>query len=451
MEELYSIQAISPLDGRYAKKVNALGQYFSEFGLIRYRIEVEVEWLITLSLNDQIDALAPFSEKEQQALRDIYEKLTPENAQKVKEIEKTTNHDVKAIEYYINDELKELKLEHAIQMVHFACTSEDINNLSYALMLKNGLEKVMIPRAEEILKKLQDKAEDYKQVPMVSRTHGQLASPTTMGKEWANVSARLERQLNTMKQQQFLGKINGAVGNFNAHQVSYPEIDWKAFSADFVESLGLTWNPFTTQIEPHDYLAEVFHNWMRWNTILLDFDKDIWGYISMEAFKQIPVAGQTGSSTMPHKVNPIDFENSEGNLGLANAMFDHLAVKLPISRWQRDLTDSTVLRNIGVAFGYSLLAIDSTLKGISKIAINEEKLKNELAGSWEVIGEALQTVMRRYKIPEPYEKIKELTRGKKVDAEVLRDFVEKLDLPDEVKAELKKLTPLEYIGLADQF
>lgn len=451
MEDLYSIQAISPLDGRYSKKVNALGKYFSEFGLIRYRIQVEIEWLIALSLNETIDALPAFSESAQKELRSIYLELTPEKAQKVKDIEKTTNHDVKAVEYYINDCLKDQGKEHAIPMVHFACTSEDINNLSYALMLKNGLDDVMIPKAEATLKLIKNKAEEFKNASMVSRTHGQLASPTTMGKEWANVGARLERQLNGMKQQQILGKINGAVGNFNAHQVSYPEIDWKSFSAEFVEGLGLTWNPFTTQIEPHDYLAEAFHNWMRWNTILLDFDRDIWGYISMEGFRQIPVAGQTGSSTMPHKVNPIDFENSEGNLGLANAVFDHLAIKLPVSRWQRDLTDSTVLRNIGVAFGYSLLAMDSTLKGISKIAINEEKLKAELADSWEVIGEALQTVMRRYQIPEPYEKIKELTRGKKVDADVLRSFVEKLDLPEDVKKELKELTPLEYIGLANQF
>ncbi|MGK0290285.1 MAG: adenylosuccinate lyase [bacterium] len=447
-----SMLALSPLDGRYSSKVEELQQYFSEYALIKYRIKVEIEWLIALSLEDKIENVAPFDDAFQKKLRDIYETLTPKKAEQVKEIEKTTNHDVKAVEYYINSNLEKLGRAELNTMVHFACTSEDINNLSYSLMVNDAVQNVMIPQFEDVLKKLHEKSEAYKKVPMLSRTHGQTASPTTMGKEFRNVYARLERQLGQLKKQEILGKINGAVGNFNAHVISFPEVDWQAFSKGFVESLGLTWNPWTTQIEPHDFLAEVFQNIARWNTIVLDFDRDIWSYISIGAFRQIPVPGQTGSSTMPHKVNPIDFENSEGNLGLANAVLEHLAMKLPISRWQRDLTDSTVLRNIGIAFGYSVLAYKATLKGLSKLAINDDLLLDELSNSWEVIGEAIQTVMRRYSIPSAYEKMKELTRGKAITPEAFAKFIDNLkELPEDVKEELKKLRPDTYLGTAAQF
>lgn len=451
MEQLYFLQAVSPLDGRYQDKVKSLQQYFSEYALIKYRIHVEIEWLIALAKEPKIDNLTPFSEEQESALRDIYRTITPEQALKVKEIESVTNHDVKAIEYYINEKLDELGLEELKTMVHFACTSEDINNLAYALMLYYAQKEAIIPQCEELLEEIVKKSKEYRAVPMLSRTHGQMASPTTMGKEFHNVAERLRRQLELMKKQEYLGKINGAVGNFNAHLVSFPDINWKLFARNFVESLGLTWNHATTQIEPHDYMAEVFHQFIRWNTIVLDFDRDIWAYISNEAFTQIPVKNQVGSSTMPHKVNPIDFENSEGNLGLANAVFEHLAIKLPVSRWQRDLTDSTVLRNVGVAFGYSMIAYKATLKGLGKLAINQDKLLEELDNSWLVLGEALQTVMRRYNIPQAYEKLKDLTRGKEVDQKKLQEFVETLDLPADAKAELKQLTPSGYIGYAQEF
>ncbi len=451
MEPQFEISAISPLDGRYHSKIKELNQYTSEYGLIRYRIQVEVEWLIALSRLNEFDCLQPFEEKTIEDLRRIYLDFTPEKALKVKEIESITNHDVKAVEYYINEQLKSLGMEGVSAMVHFACTSEDINNLSYGLMLRNLLISTVIPLCENLLDEIRKKAEEYRSVPMMSRTHGQPASPTTMGKEFYNVAERLARQLSQIKSQPVLGKINGAVGNFNAHLVSFPDIDWRAFGQKFVESLGLTWNPATTQIEPHDYMAEIFHQFIRWNTILLDFNRDIWSYISLEAFRQIPVEGQVGSSTMPHKINPIDFENSEGNLGLANAIFDHLAAKLPVSRWQRDLTDSTVLRNTGVGFGYSLIAYKATLKGLGKLAINTEKLEIELQDAWLLLGEALQTVMRRYAISEPYEKLKELTRGKEVNKEILENFINSLDLPEKVKEELKSLTPLNYLGYAKEF
>jgi adenylosuccinate lyase len=451
MTGIQSVQAISPLDGRYQDKVDSLSQFCSEYALIKFRTQVEIEWLIKLSLHPDIDCIDPFNESEQKNLRTIYQNLTPEEALRVKKIEAVTNHDVKAVEYYINDKLQEMNLEKASAMVHFACTSEDINNLSYGLILLNLLNEVVFPLCEEVLSAIRKKSEEYRQAAMLSRTHGQPATPTTMGKEFHNTAERLQRQLDQMKKQPILGKMNGAVGNFNAHLVSFSQVDWQAFGKDYVAGLGLEWNPATTQIEPHDYMAEIFHQFIRWNTILLDFDRDLWSYISIEAFTQIPVKEQVGSSTMPHKINPIDFENSEGNLGLANALFEHLAAKLPVSRWQRDLTDSTVLRNIGVGFGYSVIAYKATLKGLSKLALNEAKLERELSGSWLILGEALQTVMRKYEIPEPYEKLKALTRGKAVDQQVLQDFIETLDLPDEVKKELKELTPNSYLGLADKY
>lgn len=451
MDNLSSIQAISPLDGRYSSKVEELKAYCSEFALIKYRTEVEIEWLIALAAHPGIDCISPFDPETQSRLRQIYQTFSPPEAVKVKEIERITNHDVKAVEYYINEKLEELGLSSLSGMVHFACTSEDINNLSHGLILLHAIKDVVLPVCESVLSAIREKAEAYRHVPMIARTHGQPATPTTMGKEFFNVAERLQRQLLQMQQQEILGKINGAVGNFNAHLVSFPDVEWKKFSRDFVESLGLSWNPATTQIEPHDYMAEIFHQFIRWNNILLDFDRDIWSYISINAFKQIPVKGQVGSSTMPHKINPIDFENSEGNLGIANALFEHLAAKLPISRWQRDLTDSTVLRNIGVGFGYSILAYKATLNGLSKLAVNEEKMAAELEESWLILGEALQTVMRRYQIPEPYEKLKALTRGKAVDQEILTDFIDSLTLPENVKDSLKNLTPQAYLGYAREF
>ncbi len=451
MENAFEVQAISPLDGRYHSKVKELNQHCSEFALIRYRVQVEIEWLITLAQNPAIDCIQPVNKTEIESLKKIYLEFSPEDALKIKDIEHITNHDVKAVEYFINDKLKALTLERMIPMVHFACTSEDINNLSYGLMLKRLLKDFIIPLCEKVIDEISRKAEEYRKIPMMARTHGQPASPTTMGKEFHNVAERLKRQLKQLNNQPVLGKINGAVGNFNAHLVSFPGIDWREFGKGFVESLDLEWNSATTQIEPHDYMAEIFHKFVRWNSILIDFDRDIWSYISTEAFIQIPIKGQVGSSTMPHKINPIDFENSEGNLGIANAIFEHLAAKLPISRWQRDLTDSTVLRNIGVGFGYSVIAYKATLKGLSKLKINEKKLEEELSNAWLLLGEALQTVMRKYQIPEPYEKMKALTRGKTVDQKTLVEFVDTLELPDNVKEELKKLTPQTYLGYAQDF
>ncbi|MBU2514899.1 adenylosuccinate lyase [bacterium] len=451
MEKAFEIQAISPLDGRYHSKVKELNEHCSEFALIRYRVQVEIEWLIALAQNPAIDCIEAINDQQIASLRKIYRMFTPEDALKIKDIEHVTNHDVKAVEYFINDKLKALSQEQMIPMVHFACTSEDINNLSYGLMLKGLLGDIVIPLCKEVINEIRKKADEYRKIPMMARTHGQPASPTTMGKEFFNVAARLERQLSQICNHRALGKINGAVGNFNAHLVSFPEFNWRGFGKNFVESLGLEWNPATTQIEPHDYMAEIFHNFVRWNTILLDFDRDIWSYISTEAFIQIPVKNQVGSSTMPHKINPIDFENSEGNLGIANAIFEHLAAKLPISRWQRDLTDSTVLRNIGVGFGYSIIAYKATLKGMSKLKVNSKKLEQELSNAWLLLGEALQTVMRKYNIPEPYEKMKALTRGKAVDQKTLVEFVDTLELPDAIKEDLKKLTPQTYLGYAQDF
>ena len=447
--DLSSISALSPVDGRYGSKTAALRPYFSEFGLIYNRVLVEVRWLQCLAAHPQITEVSPLSAKANALLENLIESFNETAAQRVKDIESTTNHDVKAVEYYIKEQFKDnAELLAVNEYVHFACTSEDINNLAHGLMLKQGLEQVMLPAMQDVLSQIKQLAYDHQNQPMLSRTHGQTASPSTMGKEMANVAARLERQLKQIKKMELLGKINGAVGNYNAHYSAYPEIDWQANAQTFVESLGLTWNPYTTQIEPHDYIAELFDAIARFNTILLDFDRDIWGYISLGFFKQKTIAGEIGSSTMPHKVNPIDFENSEGNLGIANALLQHLASKLPISRWQRDLTDSTVLRNLGVGLAHSLIAYQSTLKGISKLQLNAPRLNADLDNAWEVLAEPIQTVMRRYAIEEPYEKLKALTRGKAINAEIMADFIDTLELPQSVKDELKKLTPANYIGNA---
>ena len=447
--DLSSISALSPVDGRYGSKTAALRPYFSEFGLIYNRVLVEVRWLQRLADHPQISEVAPLSDEANALLERLINEFDEAAAQRVKEIESTTNHDVKAVEYYIKEQLKDNAELHAInEYVHFACTSEDINNLSHGLMLQQGLAQVMVPEMTQVLAQIKLLAHTHQNQPMLSRTHGQTASPSTMGKEMANVAARLERQLKQIKKMEFLGKINGAVGNYNAHYTAYPEIDWQANAQVFVESLGLTWNPYTTQIEPHDYIAELFDAIARFNTILLDFDRDIWGYISMGFFKQRAIAGEIGSSTMPHKVNPIDFENSEGNLGIANALLQHLASKLPVSRWQRDLTDSTVLRNLGVGLAHSLIAYQATLKGISKLELNAARLDADLDSAWEVLAEPIQTVMRRYAIEEPYEKLKALTRGKTINAAIMADFIDTLDLPQSVKDELKTLTPANYIGNA---
>jgi adenylosuccinate lyase len=449
--DLSATTALTPLDGRYGSKVKQLRPIFSEFGLIKYRSLVEVRWLQALAAESKVDEVPVFSTQANIALSKIIDDFSVDDAQLVKDIEATTNHDVKAVEYFLKQRSESIPEVKAVsEFFHFACTSEDINNLSYSLMLKDARAQVVIPTFEEVIKSIAQLANDNAGLPMLARTHGQPASPTTLGKEMRNVVARLERQLEQIKQVPMLGKINGATGNYNAHVVAYPEVDWQLFSKNFVQSLGLSWNPLTTQIEPHDYMAELFHAVARFNTILLDFNRDIWSYISIGYFKQRVIAGEVGSSTMPHKVNPIDFENSEGNLGLANAIFDHLAMKLPVSRWQRDLTDSTVLRNIGVGFGYTLLACSAAMKGISKLAVNEAALAADLDDNWAVLGEAIQTVMRRYDIPEPYEKLKELTRGKDgIDRQTLEVFIDKLEVPAEVKVELKKLTPENYIGLAE--
>ncbi len=443
--------ALTPLDGRYGNKVADLRPIFSEFGLIKYRSLVEVKWLQALAQEQNIPEVPEFSSEAMAKLDAIIDGFSVKDAEAVKSIEATTNHDVKAVEYFLKQQAESIHEVHAVsEFFHFACTSEDINNLSYALMLKDARSNVLVPTFKKIIGAIDVLANDNASVSMLARTHGQPASPTTLGKEMRNVVARLKRQLTQIEAVEILGKINGATGNYNAHVVAYPEVNWEHFSRQFVESLGLTWNPLTTQIEPHDYMAELFHAIARFNTILLDFDRDIWSYISIGYFKQRVVAGEVGSSTMPHKVNPIDFENSEGNLGLANAVFDHLALKLPVSRWQRDLTDSTVLRNIGVGFGYTVLACAATLKGISKLAVNQAALESDLDDNWAVLGEAIQTVMRRYDIPEPYEKLKALTRGKDgIDQAALEVFIDSLELPETTKQELKKLTPASYIGVAE--
>ncbi|NJA07791.1 adenylosuccinate lyase [Methylococcaceae bacterium WWC4] len=443
-----ALTAISPIDGRYANKVDALRPIFSEYGLIRYRVEVEVRWLQALAAEAKIGEVPTLSSAANSVLNNIVSHFSEADAQAVKDIEKTTNHDVKAVEYFLKEKIKGNAELHAVnEFIHFACTSEDINNLSYALMLKEGRGLILV-EIDATIDAIKQLALASAEQPMLSRTHGQSATPTTVGKEFANVVARMQRQRQQLAKVELLGKINGAVGNYNAHCVAYPDVDWAAFAQNFVESLGLTFNPYTIQIEPHDYIAEFFHTLSRFNTILLDFDRDIWGYISLGYFKQKTIAGEVGSSTMPHKVNPIDFENSEGNLGLANAIFGFLAEKLPVSRWQRDLTDSTVLRNIGVGIAHTSIAIQSTLKGISKLEINPALINQDLDQNWEVLAEPIQTVMRRYGIEKPYEKLKELTRGQRVTGDGMRAFVDKLDIPADAKAELLKLTPHSYTGYA---
>ena len=446
---LSSLTAVSPIDGRYGSKTADLRSAFSEFGLIKYRVTVEIRWLQCLAEHSELKEVGPFSAEANAVLNSLVENFSEQDASRIKEIERTTNHDVKAVEYFIKEQIaNQPELAEILEFVHFACTSEDINNLSHALMLKEGRDTVLLPQAEEILLQISEMAKTYADVPMLSRTHGQTASPTTVGKEMANVAYRLNRQIVQIRQVPLLGKINGAVGNYNAHFSAYSDVDWAANAKTFITSLGLEMNPYTTQIEPHDYIAELFDAIARFNTILIDFNRDIWGYISLGYFKQKTIAGEVGSSTMPHKVNPIDFENSEGNLGIANAVFGHLSQKLPVSRWQRDLTDSTVLRNMGVGFGYSLIAYQSSLKGIGKLELNQQRLMEDLDNTWEVLAEPVQTVMRRYNIPEPYEKLKALTRGQGITKKAILEFVETLDIPEQAKEELRTLTPARYIGNA---
>jgi adenylosuccinate lyase len=446
--ELSALTAVSPVDGRYGSKTADLRPVFSEYGLIRNRVLVEIRWLQKLASHPEIKEVPEFSNEANALLNSIVDDFSIQDAERVKEIERTTNHDVKAVEYLIKEKIKNnAELQAINEFVHFACTSEDINNLSHALMLKDGVA-VALPQMQEIADKIAQMGRDFASVPMLSRTHGQTASPTTVGKEMANVAYRLQRQIKQIQAVELLGKINGAVGNYNAHLSAYPNVDWAQNAKDFIEGLGLSFNPYTTQIEPHDYIAELFDAVCRLNTIIIDFDRDVWGYISLGYFKQKTIAGEVGSSTMPHKVNPIDFENSEGNLGIANAVMQHLAMKLPVSRWQRDLTDSTVLRNMGVGFGYSLIAYQSTLKGISKLELNTARLNDDLENAWEVLAEPIQTVMRRYAIEEPYEKLKALTRGQAMTKDTILAFVDTLDLPEEAKQELKALTPQNYIGNA---
>ncbi|MEJ1340256.1 MAG: adenylosuccinate lyase, partial [Candidatus Sedimenticola sp. (ex Thyasira tokunagai)] len=440
--DLSTLTAVSPVDGRYGGKTADLRPIFSEYGLIRHRVLVEVRWLQALAAHQEIVEVPPLSEHANNVLNGIVENFTTEDAQRVKNIERTTNHDVKAVEYLLKEKIAgNQELEAVSEFIHFACTSEDINNLSHALMLREGRGQMLIPQMDELIKAIRQLAHEHADKPMLSRTHGQPASPTTLGKEMANVVYRLQRQRDQAAGVAIMGKINGAVGNYNAHLSAYPSLDWPTFAKEFIESLGLTWNPYTIQIEPHDYMAELFDAVSRFNNIVIDFCRDIWSYISIGYFKQKTIAGEVGSSTMPHKVNPIDFENGEGNLGIANALFDHLALKLPMSRWQRDLTDSTVLRNMGVGFAYTSIALQSVMRGISKLEANSEKLAADLDDNWEVLAEPIQTVMRRYGIEKPYEKLKELTRGQRIGPEELRAFVAGLDMPEAAKEELSKLTP----------
>jgi len=447
--DLTQLTAVSPVDGRYGSKTKELRETFSEYGLIKHRVIVEVRWLQMLSSNPDIKEVPPFSAQANDLLNAIVDNFSIEDASQVKTIERTTNHDVKAVEYFIKDKIADNQELNAVnEFIHFACTSEDINNLSHALMLREGKNKTLIPNMQAVIDAMVELAHEYAEIPMLSRTHGQPASPTTMGKEIANVVYRLRRQLEQLTAVSIFGKTNGAVGNYNAHLATYPDLNWPEIAKNFIESLGLEFNPYTIQIEPHDYIAEYFDAISRFNNILLDFNRDIWSYISLGYFKQKTIKGEVGSSTMPHKVNPIDFENSEGNIGIANAIFGHLSSKLTISRWQRDLTDSTVLRNLGVGIAHSLIAYQSSLKGISKLQVNEAAIKEDLMNTWEILAEPIQMVMRRYAIEEPYEKLKELTRGQSITAETLQNFVQTLDIPDFEKERLSKLTPISYIGNA---
>jgi adenylosuccinate lyase len=446
---LTSLNALSPIDGRYGRLTRSLAPYFSEYGLIRYRVLVEVKWLQSLAAHPGIPEVPKLSQAATAFLDTLVQNFSAADAQNIKDKESVTNHDVKAVEYFLKEKLAQLpELDAIKEFVHFACTSEDINNLAYALMLADSRREVLLPLMQQVTGAIREQAHRYADVPMLARTHGQTATPTTMGKEFANTAARLQRQVEQFANAAILGKINGAVGNYNAHLVAYPQVNWEANAQTFVESLGIQWNPYTTQIEPHDFIAELFAACCRFNTILIDFDRDVWGYISLGYFRQKTVAGEVGSSTMPHKVNPIDFENSEGNLGIGNAIMQHLAEKLPISRWQRDLTDSTVLRNVGTGFAHSVIAWQATLKGLSKLLIDAERLGADLENSWEVLAEAIQTVMRRYDVPEPYEKLKALTRGQRIDADVLRVFVDTLNIPEAAKRELRELRPHAYTGNA---
>ena len=451
-----ALTALSPLDGRYAGKVDALRPIFSEYGLIKARVKVEVEWLLALAADPGIVELKPFSDAASARLRALADGFSVEDAARVKAIEATTNHDVKAVEYFIKERLQDdaselvQELGPALEFVHFACTSEDINNLSYALMLNEARLSVLLPKLDALIEKLRAMAHEHAALPMLSRTHGQTASPTTVGKELANVVARLQRQGEVLAGLPMPGKINGAVGNYNAHVASYPDIDWPAFSRHFVESLGLDWQPYTTQIEPHDGVAELCDVSRRIDTIAIDLCRDIWGYISQGYFKQAVKAGEVGSSTMPHKVNPIDFENAEGNFGIASALFEHFAIKLPVSRWQRDLTDSTVLRALGTAFGHMLIGFDALQRGLNKLSVNPERLAADLDASWEVLAEAVQTVMRRHGLPNPYEQLKALTRGHGITEASMREFIASLDLPTADKQRLLDMTPGSYTGLAGQ-
>ena len=444
-----TLTALSPLDGRYASKVADLRPIFSEFGLIKARVLVEVRWLQMLAAHQDIAEVNALSAEANAFLDAIVDDFSEEDALRVKKIEATTNHDVKAVEYFLKEKVADqTELNAVSEFIHFACTSEDINNLSYGLMLKEARDTVLLPAMDKTTATMESMASDMAAMPMLARTHGQPASPTTMGKEWMNVVARLDRQRAQIANVVISGKINGATGNFNAHLIAYPDVDWLSTSKSFVESLGLAWSPYTTQIEPHDYIAELNQATSRFNTIIIDFSRDIWGYISIGFFKQKVIAGEVGSSAMPHKVNPIDFENAEGNLGLANAMLQHLAEKLPISRWQRDLTDSTVLRNLGVGFGYTTLALSSLDRGLSKLEVNSGNMLQDLDNTWEVLAEAIQTVMRRYALENPYEQLKALTRGKGITAESLKEFITGLDIPEEAKTRLMNITPADYIGNA---
>jgi adenylosuccinate lyase len=446
----HALTALSPLDGRYANKAESLRPIFSKYGLMHRRVHVEIEWLLALGAEPAIAELPAFAPAQIATLKAIAADFSVDDGARIKAIEATTNHDVKAVEYFIKERIgADAALAQAKEFVHFACTSEDINNLSYALMLRDARTDVLLPAFDKIIATLRTLAHTHAALPMLSRTHGQTASPTTLGKELANVVARLERQRRQLAEVEISGKINGAVGNYNAHAITYPELDWRAFSQRFVESLGLGYNAYTTQIEPHDGVAEYCDAVRRANTVLIDLARDIWGYISLGYFKQALKAGEVGSSTMPHKVNPIDFENAEGNFGLANALLGHFAEKLPISRWQRDLTDSTVLRALGTAFGHTLVALESLAKGLGKLQVNPDRLAADLDASWEVLAEAVQTVMRRYGLPEPYEQLKALTRGQGITRESMRQFIDSLALPTEAKQRLLDLTPGGYIGLAE--
>jgi adenylosuccinate lyase len=446
---LSSIMAISPLDGRYQDKVAALRPLVSEYGLIRLRVLVEIRWLEMLAASGKLPEVPSLSTKAKDLLNSIIENFSEKDASRIKDIEQGINHDVKAVEYFIKECIQDNEeLAKVLEFIHFGCTSEDINNLAYALMLQTARTEVIVPKLNELLASLKQLAHTHAALPMLARTHGQPATPTTIGKEFANVAARLQRQLDQLVSSPILGKLNGATGNYNAFLVAYPEIDWQQLSKQFVTQLGLTWNPYTTQIEPHDYIAECFAVLNRINTILIDFNRDMWGYIALNYFKLKTLSNEVGSSAMPHKVNPIDFENAEGNLGIANALLEHMASKLPVSRWQRDLSDSTVLRNIGVALGYSLLAYQSTSKGLSKIAPNIEVLQEDLDQHWEILAEPIQTVLRRYGIEQPYEKLKAFTRGRKIDKAMLHEFINQLALSEKVKQQLLTLTPSTYLGCA---